>query len=238
MIFLGAATLAYDENEIHLDIETEEGESILLGDIITIPMNDHSFEKRKVVGIFKNWKKWRDGKSLDKVCNGETATVAVNGIHSGMVHTISSFYIDEELGDDYVTALLTQRNIDFLDYTRWSDKPEKYKHRLIVDFLKQEITIRNSITGTENMNRYSVEYDPVSFANLIRDTGISEYDSNAHFADIGKKREGFICKCKIRFHDGKIVESNMGHINTDNPLEKVLLWLRENDERLDLTWFI
>lgn len=88
------------------------------------------------------------------------------------------------------------------------------------------------------MNRYSVEYDPVSFANLIRDTGISEYDSNAHFADIGKKREGFICKCKIRFHDGKIFESNMSNINTDNPLEKVLLWLRENDERLDLTWFI
>ena len=54
MRFICASTLAYDENEIHLDIQTEQNETVSLGDIIDIPMNDHSTEQRKVVGIFKN----------------------------------------------------------------------------------------------------------------------------------------------------------------------------------------
>ncbi len=51
MIILGAATLAYDENEIHLDVQTEENETINLGDIIDIPMNDHSTAQRTVVPL-------------------------------------------------------------------------------------------------------------------------------------------------------------------------------------------
>lgn len=42
MIILSAATLAYDDNEVHLDIKTEKGEIVTLGDSILIPMNDHS----------------------------------------------------------------------------------------------------------------------------------------------------------------------------------------------------
>ncbi len=108
MIIWGAATLAYDENEIHLDIETEKRETIALGDIISIPMNNHTFVKRKVVGIFKNWKKWRDGKSLDRINEGENATVS--GINSGMVHMVSSPYDNEELGEDCVSAFCKQES--------------------------------------------------------------------------------------------------------------------------------
>ena len=104
MIILGAATLAYDDNEIHLDIQTEQNETINLGDIIDIPMNDHSTEQRTVVGIFKNWKKWRDGKTLKSVSNGDSATLVINNIHSGKIHTETSPYDDEVLGDDWVTA--------------------------------------------------------------------------------------------------------------------------------------
>ncbi len=238
MIFLGAATLAYDENEIHLDIETEKGESIALGDIITIPMNDHSFEKREVVGIFKNWKKWHDGKSLDKIADEEAATVVVNGIHSGMIQTISSPYNDEDLGDECVSALYKQGSIDSLDYVRWSDRPEKYKHRLIVDLLNQEVIVRNSLTGTENVNLYSVEGSEVYFRKLIKDTGIFEFNITDHYAETGKTREGFVCKCKVKFHDGKKIETLLNQVNPDNPLEKVLFWLKDYDNRLDLTWFV
>ena len=104
MIILGAATLAYDDNEIHLNVQTEQNETINLGDTIDIPMNDHSIEKRKVIRIFKNWKKWRDGKSLQSVSNGDSATLVINDIHSGMIHTISSPYDDDTLGDECVTA--------------------------------------------------------------------------------------------------------------------------------------
>lgn len=104
MRFICASTLAYDENEIHLDIQTEQNETINLGDIIDIPMNDHSTEQRTVVGIFKNWKKWRDGKTLKSVSNGDSATLVINNIHSGKIHTESSPYDDEVLGDDCVTA--------------------------------------------------------------------------------------------------------------------------------------
>ena len=97
-------TLAYDDNEIHLNVQTEQNETINLGDTIDIPMNDHSIEKRKVIGIFKNWKKWRDGKSLQSVSNGDSATLVINDIHSGKIHSESSPYDDEDLGDDCVTA--------------------------------------------------------------------------------------------------------------------------------------
>lgn len=104
MIIQGAATLAYDENEVHITIKTEPGEVISVGDTISIPMDDHSFEEREVVGIFKNWKKWRDGKSLDKIENGDVAEIVVEGIDSGYIHTISSPYIDEILGDECVSC--------------------------------------------------------------------------------------------------------------------------------------
>lgn len=43
-----AATSADDENEIHLFIKTEAGECIKVGDVISIPMKDCSFEQRKI----------------------------------------------------------------------------------------------------------------------------------------------------------------------------------------------
>lgn len=238
MVILGAATLAYDDNEIHLDIRTEQNEVISLGDIVEIPMNDHSTEQRKVVGIFKDWRKWRDGKSLQSVYNGESATLVINDIHSGKIHSESSPYDDEDLADDCVTALSEQGSIVSLDYVRWSDKPEKYKHRLIINFLKQEISVRNSITGTENVNRYSLEYDKDFFDKFIRDTGIFEFDITARFVGTGKTRNGFVCKCKVKFHDGKSYEIELNQIDTDNPLERVLIWLNDYDDRLDMTWFI
>ena len=104
MIIVGAAALAYDDNEIHLDIQTDQNETVSLGDTIDIPMNDHTTEHRKVVGIFKDWKKWKNGKTLKSVSNGDSAALVINNIHSGMVHTASSPCDDEELEEDLVTA--------------------------------------------------------------------------------------------------------------------------------------
>ena len=58
----------------------------------------------------------------------------INDIHSGRIHSDSSPYDDEDLGDDWVSASSEQGNNVSLDYVRWSDKPEEYKHRIIVVF--------------------------------------------------------------------------------------------------------
>ena len=238
MIILSAATLAYDDNEIHLSIQTEQNETISLGDIIDIPMNDHSTEQRKVIGIFKDWKKWRDKKTLKSISNGDSATLVINNIHSGRIHSESSPYDDEVLGDEWVSASNEKGNIILLDYLRWSDKPEKYKHRIIVDFLKKEVIVRKSITGTEKVNLYSVEYSDDTFSKFIKDTGIFSFDTTTNFPETGKTRKGFVCKCKVKFHDGAKFEIILNQVNPDNPLEKVLIWLKDYDDRLDLTWFI
>lgn len=40
MIITGAATSAYDPNEVHIDIRAEEGDCIKIGDTISIPIRE------------------------------------------------------------------------------------------------------------------------------------------------------------------------------------------------------
>ena len=58
MIFKMASTSAYDENEVEVYILAEKGETIRIGDIITIPMNDHTFEQREITAMYRDRKKW------------------------------------------------------------------------------------------------------------------------------------------------------------------------------------
>ena len=44
-----AATFAYDENEVAIHITAEAEGCIHIGDIIQIPMNNHTFEERVVL---------------------------------------------------------------------------------------------------------------------------------------------------------------------------------------------
>ncbi len=100
MVFTMAATSAYDEHEIHLTIESEPGESIKIGDMIVIPMNDHTFEKREIIDMYRDWKKHLKGKEhITEIRDGEWAECIIRDIHSGRIHTISSPY-DEELSED------------------------------------------------------------------------------------------------------------------------------------------
>ena len=100
MIFTSAATSAYDENEIYLSIRTEPGESVKIGDTITIPMNDHTFEQREITGMLRNWEKYEKGKEhITEIRDGEWAECIIHDIHSGRIHTISSPY-DEELSEE------------------------------------------------------------------------------------------------------------------------------------------
>lgn len=64
MVFTMASTSAYDENEIEVHITAEKGETIKIGDIIAIPMNDHTFEQREIMAMYRDWKKWKKGKCL------------------------------------------------------------------------------------------------------------------------------------------------------------------------------
>jgi len=100
MIFTFAATSAYDENEVSLTIETVSGESVKIGDTITIPMNDHTFEKREIMGMYRDWKKREKGKEhFIEIRDGEWAECIIRNIHSGKIHTVCSPY-DEELSED------------------------------------------------------------------------------------------------------------------------------------------
>lgn len=105
MIFSMAATSAYDENEVELTIKTEPGECICIGDIISIPMNDRTFEEREITDMYRDWNKWTKGKDLfNSIRDGEWAECIVHNIHSGRIHTISSVYDDEILeGIPYTT---------------------------------------------------------------------------------------------------------------------------------------
>ena len=49
MIFTSASSSGYDENITFIGITVEKGEVIGVGDTITIPMNDHTFEQREEV---------------------------------------------------------------------------------------------------------------------------------------------------------------------------------------------
>lgn len=100
MVISMAATSACDENEVTIHIMAESGECIHIGDRIQIPMNDHTFEEREVIDMYRDWKKWRSRKGLfNKIEAGEWAECIVRNIHSGRIHTISSPY-DEKLSED------------------------------------------------------------------------------------------------------------------------------------------
>ena len=64
MIFTSASASGYDENITLIGITAEKGEVIRIGDTITIPMNDHTFEQREIIDMYRDWKKWKKGKDL------------------------------------------------------------------------------------------------------------------------------------------------------------------------------
>lgn len=59
MIINMASTSAYDENIVYLEIIAEKDEVIKIGDIITIPMNDHTFKQREIIDMYRDFKKWK-----------------------------------------------------------------------------------------------------------------------------------------------------------------------------------
>lgn len=103
MIFQMASTSAYDKNEIQVYIIAEKGETIRIGDIITIPMNDHTFEQREITAMYRDWKTWKKGKCLfSEIKEGEWAKCIIHNIHSGRIHTISASYDEDLLKDSWV----------------------------------------------------------------------------------------------------------------------------------------
>ncbi len=59
MIFTSASAAGYDEQDTLIGITAEKGERIRVGDIITIPMNNHTFEQREIMDMYRDWKKWK-----------------------------------------------------------------------------------------------------------------------------------------------------------------------------------
>lgn len=105
MIINMASTSAYDENEVQLEVIAEKGEIIKIGDIITIPMNDHTFEQRVITDMYRDWKKWKRGKGLFcEIREGEWANCIIHNIFSGDIHTIHSPYEEELFDKDWVSG--------------------------------------------------------------------------------------------------------------------------------------
>lgn len=103
MIFQMAATSAYDENEVHIFILAENGETIRIGDVIAIPMNDHTFEQREIMAMYRDGKKRKRRKCLfSEIKEGEWAECIIHNIHSGRIHTVSSPYDEDLLKDGWV----------------------------------------------------------------------------------------------------------------------------------------
>ena len=97
MIFTSASASGYDENITLIGITAEKGEVIRIGDTITIPMNDHTFEQREIIDMYRDWKKWKKGKDLFyEIKEGEWAECIIQNIPAGRIHTINSPY-DEEM---------------------------------------------------------------------------------------------------------------------------------------------
>ena len=65
MIINFASTLAYDENEVCLEIVAEKDEIIKIGDVITIPMVDHSFKQREITDMYRDFKNRKKGKERE-----------------------------------------------------------------------------------------------------------------------------------------------------------------------------
>lgn len=97
MIFTSASASGYDEKDTLIGITAEKGERIRIGDIITIPMNNHTFEQREIMDMYRDWKKWKKGKDLfSEIKEGEWAECIIQNIHPEHIHTINSPY-DEEI---------------------------------------------------------------------------------------------------------------------------------------------
>jgi hypothetical protein len=123
-----------------------------------------------------------------------------------------------------------------IEFLRWSDEPEEFKRKVTVRFDELEVTVRNSITGTEKVNEYYIDHEEDGFMEMIRDTDLANY-GKSDYSDEGTPREGFICKFKITYLDGTRTVGTLNKRNMNNPLEKVLDWLEQNDEQLDMSWF-
>lgn len=79
MIINFASTLAYDENEVCLEIVAEKDEIIKIGDVITIPMVDHSFKQREITDMYRDFKNRKKGKELfSKITEGEWANCIIH----------------------------------------------------------------------------------------------------------------------------------------------------------------
>ena len=92
----------------HIKIKKKgKGECIKVGDMIDIPMIDHSFEKRAIMGFVSKKK----GITITKVEAGETGQIEfiVNNIHSGRIKTESNLYTDEDYSGA-VTAYFSSNN--------------------------------------------------------------------------------------------------------------------------------
>ncbi len=60
-------------------------------------MNDHTFEQREIIDMYRDWKKWKKGKDLfSEIKEGEWAECVIQNIPAGRIHTINSPY-DEEI---------------------------------------------------------------------------------------------------------------------------------------------
>ena len=101
-----ASTSAYDENIVYLEIIAEKDEVIKIGDTITIPMNDHTFKHRKIIDMYRDFKKWKKGKCLFSQIKkeGEWANCIVYNIDAKDIHTINSPYVEEILDNDWISG--------------------------------------------------------------------------------------------------------------------------------------
>lgn len=105
MIIQTASASAYDDAEVHIGIKAEKDETISVGDIITIPMNNHTFKQREITAMYKDWKKWKKGKQrLFEIKDGEGAICIIHNIHPEEIHTISSPYDEELLENNWVSG--------------------------------------------------------------------------------------------------------------------------------------
>lgn len=105
MIINFASTLAYDENEVCLEIVAEKDEIIKIGDVITIPMVDHSFKQREITDMYRDFKNRKKGKELfSEITEGEWANCIIHNIHSEYIHTVNTPYIEEILDNDWVSG--------------------------------------------------------------------------------------------------------------------------------------
>lgn len=123
--------------------------------------------------------------------------------------------------------------IAVISFTRWTKDPELYKRRLIIDLVNEEVAVRTSLTGTEKISEHYLEFDGWKMA---EETGLSSFHGE-EYTDAGEHRQGFVCKYQVRYVSGKRKEGALDRKNPDNPLEKVLDWIRMNVDSGVTAWF-